>query len=225
MTRTRSGPGRCGKANLILNLWSSDRTGETSSTSLQGRTQGKTDQTWFANCAPFLRRTIEIVRPKIIVTLGERAYLAVADLYGIERQTFRSAVEREDGFELEPEVRLFPVYHCGARILNTHRKKDIQEKDWAKFRRALERMPLANAGRPPSAKIQTGTCARGALFSIWYNSYTTACVSVSILERVSYSGRIPAAALGSKKRRSCFRSHIGSTSDPKSRNSIEPSAG
>jgi uracil-DNA glycosylase family 4 len=83
----------------------------------QGGVQGETDQTWFKNCGSrFLRRNIEIVRPRVIVALGERAFRAIADLYGIGRQAFRSAVEREDGFELLGGIRLFPVYHCGARI-------------------------------------------------------------------------------------------------------------
>jgi uracil-DNA glycosylase family 4 len=125
----------------------------------EGGMQGKTKSSWFKNCGlEFLRRTIDIVRPRVIVTLGERAYRAVADLYAIERQTFRSAVECEEGFELEVGIRLFPVYHCGARILNTHRKKDVQEKDWAKIKRALRLVPLVNAGRdedpaPPSAMM------------------------------------------------------------------------
>ena len=115
----------------------------------EGGMQGKTKSAWFQNCgSEFLRRTIEIVRPRVIVTLGERAYGAVADLYGINRQVFRSAVECEDGFELQIGIRLFPVYHCGKRILNTHRKIDAQINDWKKIRKALVCVPLANA-RPP----------------------------------------------------------------------------
>ena len=114
----------------------------------EGRMQGKTDKSWFTNCAPFLRRTIEIVGPKVIVTLGQSAYRAVTAVYGIKPQPFRSAVECENGFELEAGIRLFPVYHCGARILNTHRPKDVQKKDWAKIKKALDRVPVATAGRP-----------------------------------------------------------------------------
>ena len=113
----------------------------------EGRMQGKTDEKWFTNCSLFLRRTIEIVHPKVIVTLGERAYGAITDLYGIERQKFRSAVECEDGIELEVGIRLFPVYHCGARILNTHRPWPQQIEDWEKIRAALLRLPLTSAGR------------------------------------------------------------------------------
>lgn len=121
--------------------------------------QGKTDQAWFKNCRSlFLRPTIEILRPRIVVTLGERAYRAVAAVYGIKSQPFRAAVEFENGFELEVGIRLFPVYHCGARILNTHRKMGAQIRDWGKIGKALARVPLANAGwpqdpAPPSARM------------------------------------------------------------------------
>ncbi len=125
----------------------------------EGGMQGKTDPAWFKNCrSRFLRPTIEILRPRIVVALGERAYRAVAAVYGIKSQPFRSAVECETGFELEIGIRLFPVYHCGARILNTHRPMDAQKKDWGKIGRALGRVPLANAGlpeypAPPSAMM------------------------------------------------------------------------
>jgi uracil-DNA glycosylase family 4 len=106
----------------------------------EGRMQGPTESSWFKNCrSQFLQPTIKIVRPKVVVTLGERAYRAVAAAYGIKSQPFRSAVECEDGFELQIGIRLFPVYHCGARILNTHRGIDAQLKDWEKIGRALER--------------------------------------------------------------------------------------
>jgi len=119
----------------------------------EGGMQGKTDQTWFKNCSLFLRRTIEIVRPKVIVTLGARAYRVIADLYRLERPPFRSAVERENGFELEAGIRLFPVYHCGARILNTHRPRDDQKRDWEKIRKALERGRAAR----PVAEVENQT--------------------------------------------------------------------
>jgi uracil-DNA glycosylase family 4 len=104
----------------------------------EGGMQGATKPKWFMNCAPFLRRTIEIVRPKVIVTLGEGAYQAIATLYKLKPLPFRGAVDIKDGFELPNGIRLFPVYHCGARILNTHRKLTQQTEDWKKIGRALE---------------------------------------------------------------------------------------
>ena len=101
--------------------------------------QGATEPEWFTNCGSrFLRPTIEIVRPKVIVTLGERAYRAIAGIYELKRPPFRGAVDMKDGFELPNGIRLFPVYHCGARILNTHRKLTQQTEDWKKIGRALE---------------------------------------------------------------------------------------
>ena len=104
----------------------------------RGGMQAKVDPAWFANCSSrFLKPTIEIVNPKAVVTLGERAYRAVACSYGIKPLPFRAAVEHEGGFELPGGVRLFPVYHCGARTLNTHRPMQRQVEDWRDWARVL----------------------------------------------------------------------------------------
>jgi hypothetical protein len=75
-----------------------------------------------------MRPTIEIVKPKVVVALGDRAYRAVAAAYGIGLLPFGAAVEHVGGFALPGSKLLFPVYHCGARILNTHR---LRIGDWA----------------------------------------------------------------------------------------------
>lgn len=50
----------------------------------QGGLQARVDPGWFENCgAGFLKPTIELVRPEVLVSLGERAYRAVAALYGL----------------------------------------------------------------------------------------------------------------------------------------------
>ena len=81
--------------------------------------------------------TVDLVQPRVVATLGERAYHAVAAAYEIPALPFKAAVEREGGFQLNRRTTLFPVYHCGARILNTHRPFDQQKADWTKIERAL----------------------------------------------------------------------------------------
>jgi uracil-DNA glycosylase len=46
-------------------------------------------------------------------------------------------VGRMDGVTLQGGIRLFPVYHCGARIMNTHRPMAKQVEDWARIERAM----------------------------------------------------------------------------------------
>jgi hypothetical protein len=77
----------------------------------QGGMQAAVRPEWFAACGVrFLRPTIDLIEPK--------------------------AVE-PDGFRLTDTPTCFPVYHCGDRILNTHRKLAAQVRDWARVGRAL----------------------------------------------------------------------------------------
>lgn len=103
-----------------------------------GGLQAKVKPQWFANCASrFLRPTIDLIAPKVVVTLGEQAYRAITAVYGVPRIPFKTAVERPEGFVLASRVRCFAMYHCGARILNTHRSMPRQMKDWERVGRAL----------------------------------------------------------------------------------------
>jgi DNA polymerase len=128
-TPSDAGGGPCFFTNAILCL-------------KQGGLQAKVDSAWFANCGSrFLKPTIEIVRPKVLVTLGEGAYRAVAGLYGLRRMPFRAAVEHEEGFAISGTTRYVPLYHCGARILNTHRPLEQQLLDWERVGKALKCPP------------------------------------------------------------------------------------
>lgn len=103
----------------------------------EGGLQAPVRRTWFDNCAPFLRRQIEIIKPKVVVGLGEKAYQTIAKAFGIRVGRFRSEVEMEGGRLLPTGARAFAVYHCGARIQNTHRKLEEQKKDWRRIRAFL----------------------------------------------------------------------------------------
>lgn len=95
-----------------------------------GGLQGAVQAPWFTNCGThFLRRQVEIVRPHVVVPLGERAYRALCDSFNIKSSSFRSAVEGPP-LPLMEGTWMVPVYHCGNRILNTHRKKEQQLRDW-----------------------------------------------------------------------------------------------
>jgi DNA polymerase len=103
-----------------------------------GGLQAKVKPEWFANCGlRFLQPTIDLIAPKVVVALGERAFKAIAAIYRLPRINFREAVDRSDGFTLSDGIRCFPMYHCGARILNTHRPMPQQLRDWERVGRAL----------------------------------------------------------------------------------------
>lgn len=105
----------------------------------EGGLQAQVKQGWFDNCGiRFLRRQIEIISPRVAVTMGQKAYEAVMGAFGLAAGTFRSAVEDEIGIVLANGTRLLAVYHCGQRILNTHRPFEQQQRDWHRVANALK---------------------------------------------------------------------------------------
>ena len=102
-----------------------------------GGMQAAVSPEWFVNCAGFLRQQISLVKPRAVVTLGQRAMDAVLMAFDKPRQSLREAVRIEDGIQLSDGCRLLPMYHCGARVLNTHRPEEMQRKDWQRLGRYL----------------------------------------------------------------------------------------
>lgn len=103
-----------------------------------GGLQAAVNPTWFHNCGKlFLRAQVEIVSPRVVVALGERAYKAIAQTFEFRPRPFRQAVELKEGIKLSCGSQLFAVYHCGPRIQNTLRKFDVQISDWVRIRNWL----------------------------------------------------------------------------------------
>ncbi len=99
---------------------------------------------WFDETAiAFLKEQVEIVQPRVVVSLGERAYNSILRAYELpeHRGVFRAVVENQVGVRLPTSsnaTTLFGVYHCGKRIQNTVRSPEKQEVDWERIRVALE---------------------------------------------------------------------------------------
>ena len=100
--------------------------------------QGPVQSEWFQNCGrKFLRPQIELLRPKAVVCLGQRAFNAVLAAFELPPQkSFRLAVE-DRGTPLPNGSYAFAVYHCGRRILNSHRARQAQFRDWQRIKSAL----------------------------------------------------------------------------------------
>jgi uracil-DNA glycosylase len=116
--------------------------------------QGPVRYEWFETCGQsFLGPQIDLVQPKVVVCLGERAYRAVVSAYQLTAaDSFRGSVEGP-GVTLPNGSIMFAVYHCGRRILNTHRNADAQFRDWRRIAMALRtnhegshRMPKRTSG-------------------------------------------------------------------------------
>lgn len=99
----------------------------------RGGCQAPVDPAWFRNCGKsFLRPLIELIQPKVVATLGLHAYRGVMHAYGRPPEALRGAVDGPPQ-QLQPGTLLVPLYHCGARIMNTHRPQGEQLKDWSRL--------------------------------------------------------------------------------------------
>jgi len=110
----------------------------------QGGLQGPVEDEWFQNCGKkFLKPLIEIIAPKIVVALGKQAFKAILEAYDIPYawpSTYKTVVVREGqagGKKLPGGVLLFPVYHCGSKVINMTRDMKAQLNDWKPIKLAL----------------------------------------------------------------------------------------
>ena len=113
-----------------------------------------------ANCHPFLRRQIDLVNPKIIVTLGNTALRALA---GIESH----------GFTLSQHVRsiqrwfgrsLIPLYHPGQRAM-IHRSFANQRSDYQFVAEQWRRLSTTRRSSAGSTRADVMAVARYLLAS------------------------------------------------------------
>lgn len=84
----------------------------------------------------FLRPTIELVSPKVVVSLGAGAMKAVFRAYGLGSCGSLASVVGQP-ILLPGGPLLMPLYHPGRRVLNTYRSLDEQKRDWRQVGRIL----------------------------------------------------------------------------------------
>ncbi len=96
------------------------------------------------NCAEFLRRQLELVEPRVVVTLGA---VALAALSRIEYHQF--SLKDSAGRVCAWNGRLLvPLYHPSPQVLASHRREAAQLADYGSVARALE---IAGAAARPDA--------------------------------------------------------------------------
>ena len=121
---TRQGRGEVFFTNAILCL-------------KRGGMQSKVRPEWFVECGKrFLRAQIELIRPKVVVGLGERAHNAVRSAFGLPPEPIRRAVT-SPGDRLPTGAFAIGVYHCGARVVNIARNLELQRTDWQRVAAVL----------------------------------------------------------------------------------------
>jgi DNA polymerase len=93
----------------------------------------KPTQAEVANCSGFLRRTIELVDPQVIVTLGSVALDALKRIHYHEF-TLKSAAGRIHRWNARL---LVPIYHPSPQVLASHRREAEQLRDYKVVARAM----------------------------------------------------------------------------------------
>lgn len=96
------------------------------------------------NCSKFLRRLIELIDPRVIVTLGA---VSLDALRSIEYHAL-SLKEHAGTIHTWNGRLLVPVYHPSPQVLASHRREAAQVKDYKAIARALKRAGLTDANAP-----------------------------------------------------------------------------
>jgi len=86
----------------------------------------KPTQKELTNCSEFLRRTIELIDPRVIVTLGSVALEALKRIQYHELNLKESAAQIH-GWQ---DRVLVPIYHPSPQVLASHRREAEQLRDY-----------------------------------------------------------------------------------------------
>jgi DNA polymerase len=81
------------------------------------------------NCSNYLKKTLEVVNPELIVTLGSKALLALKTIKHHEIVLQKSVAE----IQLWNEKCLFPLYHPSPTSINFNRNMKEQMTDFLKL--------------------------------------------------------------------------------------------
>lgn len=80
------------------------------------------------NCSPFLKETLGIIRPKVVVTLGIVALQSLNKILGTHFQLNQNVAQSLP----TPGFILFPLYHPSPRVTNWKRPMAQQKNDFKK---------------------------------------------------------------------------------------------
>jgi len=93
----------------------------------------KPSQKELKNCSSFLKRTIEVVNPRVIVTLGSVA------LEALKRIQYHGLNLKESAAQIQSwnERVLVPIYHPSPQVLASHRREAEQLRDYKVVAKAV----------------------------------------------------------------------------------------
>jgi uracil-DNA glycosylase len=96
----------------------------------------KPSRTELTNCSAFLRRTMEIVDPALVVTLGSVALDALSAIapHNLKLRDAAAKIQRWQGRVL------VPIYHPSPQVLASHRREVQQLADYKVVARAIRQV-------------------------------------------------------------------------------------
>lgn len=99
-------------------------------------TNRKPSWTELTNCSQFLRRTMEIVNPRLVVTLGSVALeaLGTIETHDLNLKASAATIHRWHGRVL------VPIYHPSPQVLASHRREAQQLADYKVVARAIRQV-------------------------------------------------------------------------------------
>ena len=86
------------------------------------------------NCSSFLKETLGIIRPRVVVTLGIVALQSLNLILGTRFQLNQNVAQPLQA----PDFTLLPLYHPSPRVTNWKRPMTQQKKDFNKIPRLLQ---------------------------------------------------------------------------------------
>lgn len=67
---------------------------------------------WVRNCSTnFLRPLLDLIQPKLVIAMGEEAFIAVTNAFGITGLKFKEAKSKSDPIYITESMKCFAVYH------------------------------------------------------------------------------------------------------------------
>lgn len=84
-------------------------------------------------CAPYLEKQIEIIKPKVICTLGNYSTAYILEKYGLKNQI--QGISKIHGKILSSDdIKIIPLYHPAVATYNSN-MKEVLEKDFKILRK------------------------------------------------------------------------------------------
>lgn len=112
----------------------------------------KPSRSELSNCSYFLRQTLEIVDPEVVVTLGSVALdaLKAIESHNLSLKESAAKIHRWNGRVL------VPIYHPSPQVLASHRREQEQLQDYKVVARALKVLNRLDPLEMPLVLRETG---------------------------------------------------------------------